>query len=131
MPRPKSHRIQPDLRCRARGALACPAPVFPAVAKAVTPARTSRAAPPAAVAGTAKAVPAKAVSSGVTPTGPLAGLLSNRAPTHSLARIGQDSAGLVTGDLNGYDPDGNAVTFTVTSGPAHGGVSLDATGRYT
>src|SRR5262249_51555331 len=56
----------------------------------------------------------------------------NRPPVASDGRLttAEDTAG--TGTLTASDPDGNALTFAVVTGPAHGALHLDAaTGAYT
>ena len=56
--------------------------------------------------------------------------LFNEAPTITLKpteQIGQT----VTGDVDGHDAEGDALTYTVTQGPQHGDLTFDqATGKY-
>ena len=62
---------------------------------------------------------------------PIAAFLFNKTPTLAPVTIGQDSAGVVTGDLRAADSDGGTVSFVVTRGPVNGTVVVDTTGRYT
>ena len=63
--------------------------------------------------------------------GPLTAFLFNRTPTLNPVRLGQDSAGVVTGNLNVNDAEGNAVTISITRNPLNGTVTVDDAGRYT
>jgi VCBS repeat-containing protein len=57
---------------------------------------------------------------------------SNKTPTADPAQSpGQTADGVVTGDLNADDPDGNEVTYTVTEQPTHGSVVVNPDGSYT
>jgi VCBS repeat-containing protein/YVTN family beta-propeller protein len=57
----------------------------------------------------------------------------NAAPTANPTTSAPNSAGVVTGSVNGSDADGDAVTYTLTSGPAKGTATVSSTGavRYT
>jgi VCBS repeat-containing protein len=58
-------------------------------------------------------------------------LFSNQTPTLNPHQIGQSPGGVVTGNLNGSDPDSPTLTYTVTAQPAHGAVVVGADGGYT
>ena len=62
---------------------------------------------------------------------PIATFFFNQTPTVSPTRIGQDSASVVTGDLNISDPDSDVVVYTITEAPANGTVTVDSNGEYT
>jgi len=74
-------------------------------------------------------VPRAAIANATVPN-PIAVLLNNATPTMSPTQTGQSQAGVVSGDLNGLDPDSSALSFTVASTPVHGSVALDAGGHY-
>lgn len=58
--------------------------------------------------------------------------LFNSSPTMAPTQLERDPVtGVITGTLGGFDADGDLLTYTVTSAPQHGGVSIDATGIYT
>ncbi|WP_445167420.1 Ig-like domain-containing protein [Mycolicibacterium sp. Dal123E01] len=61
----------------------------------------------------------------------LATLLNNQTPVLNPHQSAESTAGVVTGELNATDPDSPALTYTVTKGPLHGDVTVDADGRYT
>ena len=70
-------------------------------------------------------------------TDPIAGLLGgvatlfgNSSPIQHPIQTGQSAAGVVSGELNAADPDGTALTFSVTQAPARGSVVVDADGSY-
>ncbi len=82
------------------------------------------------------AVPAAAaVSTGQTLVAAARGrnpfsLFSNRTPTLSPAQTGQSATGVVSGSLNAADADGDPLTFTVNTNPAHGTVAVDGAGQF-
>ncbi|WP_319436181.1 beta-propeller fold lactonase family protein [Mycobacterium sp. RTGN5] len=58
--------------------------------------------------------------------------LFNKTPTANPAQSpGHSAAGVVTGNLNASDPNGDQVTYTVTQQPTHGSVVVNPDGRYT
>ncbi|HPX37998.1 MAG TPA: Ig-like domain-containing protein [Mycobacterium sp.] len=62
--------------------------------------------------------------------GGLGSVLNNRTPALAPTQIGQSIAGLVSGQLNATDDDGDALSYTVTSAPVHGTVSVAVDGGY-
>ncbi len=58
---------------------------------------------------------------------------TNQTPQSSPIQTGQSPDGVVSGTLNAVDPDGDRLTYTVTSPPAHGTatVALDGSWTYT
>lgn len=81
---------------------------------------------------------AAAVSTGlmVTPTASaktasIFGLFRNQTPTLTPRQSVQGATGSISGDLNAADADGDAVTYTVSTNPAHGSVQVDGAGRFT
>lgn len=60
-------------------------------------------------------------------------LPGNAAPTTNPTTSAPNSAGVVTGSVNGSDADGDALTYTLTSGPSKGTATVSSTGsiRYT
>ena len=62
---------------------------------------------------------------------PILTFLFNQTPTLNPARIGQDSASVVTGDLNINDPDSDVEVYTVDKQPVNGTVTIDTDGKYT
>ena len=61
----------------------------------------------------------------------LAGGVNNQTPALQPTQTGQSSVGVVSGLLNATDPDSNSLSYTVTSSPAHGAVSVAGDGGYT
>jgi YVTN family beta-propeller protein/VCBS repeat-containing protein len=58
--------------------------------------------------------------------------LNNRTPTAQPVNNAQDpQTGVITGDLNATDLDGDPLTYTVTTSPIHGGVTVHSDGSYT
>src|SRR5262249_55784661 len=59
--------------------------------------------------------------------------LSNTPPTPANDNITTNEDTPVTGNVlaNDTDPDGNALSASLVSGPSHGTLSLDATGAFT
>ncbi|MDT4999365.1 MAG: large repetitive protein, partial [Mycobacterium sp.] len=60
--------------------------------------------------------------------------IGNHAPVIGITTVGNSSSaiGTVTGKITATDPDGDALTYTVTAGPAKGVLKVDATtGAYT
>lgn len=83
--------------------------------------------PAARVAGPTAKATAKAVN-----TNPIAAIFFNGTPSmYSTANPGQSSTGVVTGMLNGADPEDDPLSYTVTTGPVNGSVSVAADGSYT
>jgi YVTN family beta-propeller protein/VCBS repeat-containing protein len=61
-------------------------------------------------------------------------MVGNHAPVIGTTTVGSSSAaiGTVTGKITATDPDGDALTYTVTAGPTKGVLKVDAaTGAYT
>jgi hypothetical protein len=67
----------------------------------------------------------------VKATHPFTALLFNQTPTLSPTETSQSPAGVVRGALNARDPDSATLSYTVVNAPAHGSVSIDATGQFT
>jgi VCBS repeat-containing protein/YVTN family beta-propeller protein len=69
----------------------------------------------------------------VTVSVPLVTPPANRAPVAGTPTVGTPNAtsGVVTGALNVTDPDGNPITYTVTTAPTKGKVTVSPTGTYT
>ena len=61
---------------------------------------------------------------------PITALFFNQTPTIAPTQTTQSSAGVVSGDLRGLDPDSHPLTYTVVSDPLRGTVSIDAAGGY-
>lgn len=62
---------------------------------------------------------------------PLLRLLVNTQPVAQPVQIVQDpNSSLAVGTLNALDPDGDAVTYTVSGQPAHGTVTLSPNGTF-
>ncbi len=57
--------------------------------------------------------------------------LFNQAPTVDPIQITGQSSGPITGTIGGVDPEGEAITYTVTRAPSYGTVALNADGTYT
>lgn len=74
---------------------------------------------------------AQARATAAATANPIATFFFNQTPTLSPTRIGQDSASVVTGDLNISDPDSDVEVYTVTKAPVNGTVTVDSDGRYT
>ena len=56
----------------------------------------------------------------------------NKVPTGNPAQApGESATGVVSGDLNASDPDGDELTYTITQQPAHGSVVVNPDGSYT
>ncbi|MGI9124035.1 MAG: Ig-like domain-containing protein [Mycobacterium sp.] len=55
----------------------------------------------------------------------------NQSPAANPVQIGQGPTGVVTGSLNATDADSSPLSYSVTTGPAHGTVAVDAAGAYT
>lgn len=62
---------------------------------------------------------------------PILTFFFNQTPTLAPTRIGQDSASVVTGDLNINDPDSDVEVYTVEQQPVNGTVTIDTDGKYT
>ena len=62
---------------------------------------------------------------------PILTFLFNQTPTLAPTRIGQDSASVVTGDLNINDPDSDVEVYTVETQPVNGAVTIDTDGKFT
>ncbi|MEH3132186.1 MAG: Ig-like domain-containing protein [Mycolicibacterium neoaurum] len=56
--------------------------------------------------------------------------LNNQRPTAAPTTSGPGANGTITGSLNGTDYDDTNITYTVSAGPAHGTVTIDANGNY-
>jgi len=83
---------------------------------------------PAAAVSTAATGSRRAAAS--ADANPIATLLFNQTPTMTPAAdapLGR----VVTGQLNGVDPDSAPLSYTVVTPPASGSVSIDANGNYT
>lgn len=76
------------------------------------------------------------------PGGPLAGSLEgalllarrtlfNQAPTATPVQLTTTSEGQILGSIGGRDPEGDAVTYSVVSGPQFGTVAVAPDGNYT
>lgn len=61
---------------------------------------------------------------------PILSFFFNQTPTESPTQSPQDADGVITGDLNASDPDSDAITYSVVSGPTKGSVTIDATGQF-
>lgn len=57
--------------------------------------------------------------------------LFNRPPAANPSQTSEDGTGVITGDLNATDVTGAALTYTVTSEPTHGSVTINPDGTYT
>src|SRR5882757_3869269 len=58
--------------------------------------------------------------------------LNNRTPTaHPVSNAQDPQTGVITGNLNATDLDGDPLTYTVTTSPTHGGVTVHSDGSYT
>ncbi|HZQ32321.1 MAG TPA: Ig-like domain-containing protein, partial [Mycobacterium sp.] len=55
----------------------------------------------------------------------------NQTPTVNPTQTSEDATGVVTGNLNAVDPDGDPLTFTVTQNPSNGTVVVNTDGSYT
>ena len=62
---------------------------------------------------------------------PVLSFFFNQTPVLNPSRTGQDSASVVTGDLNIDDPDSDVEIYTVTRQPVNGTVTVDGNGEYT
>ena len=60
----------------------------------------------------------------------IGGLVANSGPTLTSGTTTQVGNGLVTGQLVGTDPDGDALTLKVSQGPTKGSVILNSEGSY-
>ncbi|MFF7709138.1 Ig-like domain-containing protein [Pseudomonas sp. NPDC007930] len=58
-------------------------------------------------------------------------VISNPAPVSPDSTITLTQGTSASGTLVGYDPDGDAITFSVATGPAHGTLVLSGNGDYT
>ena len=80
------------------------------------------------------AAPAATVSTGQTltpaPAATTTNVFGNRTPTMSPVQSAQGPTGVISGNLNVADADGDAVTLTVNKNPAHGTVKVDSAGRF-
>lgn len=56
---------------------------------------------------------------------------NNRTPTAAPTQISETATGVVTGKINAFDAEGDPLVYQVTSQPAHGTVTVDATGGWT
>ncbi len=61
---------------------------------------------------------------------PISTLLANATPALNPVTVAQGPAGVLTGDLNVDDPDGDTVSFRIDRDPARGSVSVDPAGRF-
>lgn len=84
-----------------------------------------------AAATTRRTINAQARATAAATANPIATFFFNQTPTLSPTRIGQDSASVVTGDLNISDPDSDVEVYTVTRAPVNGTVTVDSDGQYT
>ncbi len=57
--------------------------------------------------------------------------LFNKTPTASPTQNGQSGTGVIAGNLNAADRDGDSLTFTVATNPAYGTVQIDPSGGFT
>lgn len=57
--------------------------------------------------------------------------LFNRTPTVSPTQQAPGLDGVIHGALNATDPDGDSLTYSVVTGPAHGQIAIDTTGAFT
>jgi hypothetical protein len=55
---------------------------------------------------------------------PIQALLNNSSPRPTGTQTSQTPTGVVSGSLQGNDPDGDGVAFSVADGPAHGAVTV-------
>ena len=55
---------------------------------------------------------------------------SNRTPTLAPTQTAQGPAGEIAGNLNATDADGDPLTYSVTTNPTHGTLTLDTTGGF-
>lgn len=94
------------------------------------PAATVRRQPAAKIAGVSVKTVTK--TSAATARDPIAATFFNETPTLSwTANPGQSSTGVVTGMLNATDVDGDPLSYSVTTGPNNGTVSVGGDGSYT
>ncbi|MUL78765.1 Ig-like domain-containing protein [Mycolicibacterium sp. CBMA 226] len=56
---------------------------------------------------------------------------NNQTPTAHPSQSAESAAGVITGNVNGFDAEGDPLTYKVTQQPSHGTVTVDATGAYT
>ena len=61
---------------------------------------------------------------------PILSFFFNQTPTDSPTRTAQSSTGVINGDLNAADADGDAVTYSIVTQAAKGIVTVDASGHY-
>jgi len=80
---------------------------------------------------------AAAAESAAPPADPLTTLLQflqrtffNQSPTATPIQISQSAAGVISGTVGALDPDDDPLIYTVTQGPAHGTVVVNADGSY-
>lgn len=84
-------------------------------------------------AGAAVAAPVKTVASktaSANSANPILSFFFNQTPTASPTRGPQSPTGVINGDVNATDADGDLLTYTVVAQPAKGAVTVDATGHY-
>ncbi len=104
----------------------------PTSAAAATRATTSPAPAAARRQPVKTAATAAKTKSAVANTNPIAALFFNETPSQSWAGNGTQGAnGVVTGSLNWTDPEGDPLSYTVTTGPLNGSVTIGGDGSYT
>jgi hypothetical protein len=79
----------------------------------------------------AAATPPTLPEAKATAPNPIRAFLFNRTPTVNPTYGAPDIDGVIQGNLNAVDPDGDALTYTVVGNPAGGQVVIDAAGQFT